>query len=125
MEEPSQFSVDQRAQSLTCQFHNGETTLNDGLRMLLSCFRKMMSAVLLLVQLPLLADLLLGGHDVVDVVDGERGHDGVEAPQVRVLGRAEAAGEDLDQELEVLRALGEVLAQVLHDLVNVRVDYSF
>ena len=99
-------------------------TLNDGLRMLLSCFRKMMSAVLLLVQLPLLADLLLGGHDVVDVVDGERGHDGVEAPQVRVLGRAEAAGEDLDQELEVLRALGEVLAQVLHDLVNVRVYYT-
>ena len=34
------------------------------------------------------------------------------------LGGAEPAGEDLYQELEVLRAFGEILSEVLHDLVQ-------
>ena len=42
--------------------------------------------ILFLVELPLLANLLLGGHDVLHVVDGQRGHDSVEPPQVSVLG---------------------------------------
>ena len=41
MEEPSQFSVGQTAQSLTCSFmEKPHTVLDDCLRILLSCFRK-------------------------------------------------------------------------------------
>ena len=44
MEEPSQFSVGQIAQSLTCSImEKPHTGLDDCLRMLLSCFRKRMS----------------------------------------------------------------------------------
>ena len=44
MEEPSQFSVGQTAQSLTCpRLEKPHTGLDDCLIMLLSCFRKRMS----------------------------------------------------------------------------------
>ena len=44
MEEPSQFSLDQTAQSLTCSIMEKQHTgLGDCLRMLLACFRKRMS----------------------------------------------------------------------------------
>ena len=46
MEEPSQFSVDQTAQSLTCFItERPHTGLFDCLRILLSCFRKRMSGL--------------------------------------------------------------------------------
>jgi hypothetical protein len=52
------------------------------------------------VQLPLPPNLLFGGDDVIDVVDGERGHDRVEGAQVHVLRRVELAGEHAHQELQ-------------------------
>ena len=46
MERPSQFSVGQTAQSLTCSImEKPHAGLDDCLRMLQSCFRKRMSAV--------------------------------------------------------------------------------
>ena len=44
MEEPSQFSVGPTAQSLTCStMEKPHTELDDCMRMLLACFRKMIS----------------------------------------------------------------------------------
>ena len=62
MEEPSQFSVGQTAQSLTCPIvEKPHTELDNCLKMLLTCFRKRMSALNGEDRLAVLRRLLL--HD--------------------------------------------------------------
>ena len=68
MEEPSQFSVGQTAQSLTCSIMDKpHTGLEDCLRMLLSCFRKRMP----------------GGNEVTSASKGLRCSDGCAMPTDR------------------------------------------
>ena len=70
--------------------------------------------ILSLVELPLLANLLLGGHDVLHVVDGQRGHDSVEPPQVSVLGNVKilvilVLGKNVVPKLDELSLYGQTM----------------
>jgi len=68
-------------------------------------------------------ELVLGDEHVLDKVEGHRRRDDVKVAQMHVGLAAELRREHLHQHLEVVRALGKVLAQEIGDLIQVPAHY--